>query len=88
MRLKYHFEQMELDDRVIAVPVGDHVSDFRGVIKMNETATRILELLENDTSEEEIVGVLEGEYDSSKEQVRADIHEFVSELRTRGLLEE
>ena len=46
MRLKQTFEVMELDDQVIAVPVGDNASQVHGLFKMNETAAFVFKLLQ------------------------------------------
>ena len=45
MRMKYMLEKMEMDDQVIAVPVGENCEEFHGIIKLNETAERIIDLL-------------------------------------------
>lgn len=87
MKLKYNFETMELDDRVVAVPVGENVSVFRGVIKMNDTAARILDLLKDDTTEKAIIDSLAEEYEAPLEAIANDVHEYISELQAKGFLE-
>ena len=52
MKTKYRFEIMELDDGLVAVPVGAGAEQFQGVLKLNETAKSIIELLENETTED------------------------------------
>lgn len=86
MHLKYAFDTMELDELTIAVPVGENVSQFRGVIKLNETAAYILKLLKNEISEEEIVKALEKEYDVPHELIIEDVKRYISEFEKRGLL--
>ena len=44
---------MNLDDGLVAVPVGEGAQQFQGVLKVNETAMAILKMLENDITEEE-----------------------------------
>lgn len=78
---------MELDDHIVAIPVGKNIADFRGVIKMNETAARILELLKNDISEIEIVESLVEEYEVARELLSEDVHKCILELQDKGLLE-
>lgn len=87
MKLKYLFENVELDDRIVAVPVGANVEDFRGVIKMNETATRIFDLLKDDITEDAIIDALVKEYEAPREVITADVQRCISEVRAKGLLE-
>ena len=47
-----------------------------------------MNLLKEDISEEDIVRLIDMEYDASKEQIAADVHSYLDEFRTRGLLEE
>ena len=87
MKTKFILEVMELDDGMVAVPVGDGASQFHGVLKVNETAVSILKLLEKDTSEEEIVDALLKEYDGDKGQMAKYVHEFVEKLIAEGIVE-
>ena len=88
MKLKVDFEIMELDDETVAIPLGKNAKLFHGVIKMNDTGAYIMNLLKEDISEEDIVRLIDMEYDASKEQIAADVHSYLDEFRTRGLLEE
>ena len=67
MKTKFHFEIMDLDDGLVAVPVGAGAEQFHGVLKLNETAAAILKHLNQDTSEEEIVDLLLKEYSGEKD---------------------
>lgn len=87
LKLKFLFETMELDGQVVAVPIGTNVEEFRGVIKMNETAARILELLKNDISEDDIINKLMNEYDASRELISDDVRKCISEFQSKGILE-
>ncbi len=62
MKLKFTFESMKLEDAIIAVPVGNSAETFRGVIKLNDSAAEIFELLKEETSEEEIITILKERY--------------------------
>lgn len=87
MKAKYSFEIMELDDGLVAVPVGDGAEQFRGVLKVNESAVAILKLLEKETTEEAIVDALMKEYDGEKEAIANFVNEFVETLKTEGVVE-
>lgn len=88
MRSKYTFEKMELDDDIVAVPVGENAAEFHAVLNLNEEAMRILELLQNDTTEKDIVLQLLKEYEGEEAQVQMLVHEFIDQLRQEELLVE
>lgn len=88
MKLKYTFETMELDDRIVAVPVGEHIDEFHGVIKLNEVASFIFNLLKYDIDEADILKAMEEEYEVSREVLIKDIHIYLDEFREKGLLVE
>jgi len=86
MRLKYSFEMMELDDRSIAIPVGNSNNEFNGIIKLDGTAEAIFNLLKNDISEEKIVEALEEEYDAPHELISKDVHRVLQMFTEKELL--
>ena len=87
MKSHYSFEIMELDDEMVAVPVGGETEHFHGVIKVNETAAAILQLLEEDTTEDEIVASLMKEYTGDKDEIAGYVHDFVSKMMSEGIVE-
>lgn len=87
MKAKYDFEFMELDDGLVAVPVGNDANVFHGVLKINETAAAIIKLLANETTEEQIVDAILKEYNGDNEQITAYVHEFIGKLVSEGIVE-
>ena len=87
MKTKYSFEIMELDDGLVAVPVGNGAEQFHGVLKVNETAVAILKLLNEETTEEAIVGALQKEYTGEREQIAGYVHEFIEKMIAEGVVE-
>ena len=88
MKSKYQFERMELDDEIVAVPVGDNVDEFHAILNVNEEAMRILELMKEDTNEQKIVSQLLLEYSGTEEELLPLVHAYIGQLRQEGLLEE
>lgn len=86
MKLKYAFEKMELEDRIVAVPVGEGAQDFRSVIKLNESASEILDLLQNETTEEEMINTLKERYEDDP-MILEYVRESVEYLMDKGVLE-
>ncbi len=86
MRLKYQFETMNLEDQIVAVPVGADVNEFRGVVKLNETSAFIFGLLTKDTTEESIVDAMEKEYDAPRSEIAEGVRKCLGEFEEKGLL--
>ena len=87
MKSKYTFEKMELDGELVAVPVGENAAELHAVLNLNEEAMRIIELLREETTEENIVAQLLKEYAGEKEEIAAYVHQYIEQLTAEGLLE-
>ena len=85
MKLKDHYETMTLRGKVVAVPVGEETT-FSGALKMNKTGAAILELLREETTEEEIVEKLSGQFEVPEDQLREDVRRYLSALREKNLI--
>ena len=88
MKLKLSFETMELDDQIVAVPVGELRESCQGVVVVNETGFLILKLLMKEISEEEIVKKLREQYEVTEERAADDVHRYIEEFRKRDFLTE
>lgn len=88
MKCKYLFEKMELDGQIVAVPVGEGADELHAVLNVNEEAMRILELLREDTTEQEIVSKLLSEYEGTAESIAPLVKAFIEHIRQEGLIEE
>ena len=88
MRLKNHYEIMSVEDQIFAVPVENDEGSFSGMIKLSKTAAAIFELLQNETSEGDIVEKMSIRFDVPQDILAADVHKAVSLLRDKGLLAE
>jgi len=54
--------------------------------QLNEIGALILNLLKQFKTQEEILEILQQEYDISKEDLYIDFHDFLTKLKTYGLL--
>ena len=88
MKSKYTFEKMELDGEIVAVPVGESAEDLHAVLTVNEEAMRILELLQEETTEEALVTQLMKEYEGEKAEIASLVSVYIEQLRKEGLLED
>lgn len=72
----------------ILVPIGELSANFSGVVSLNDMAAVMWNLLENDTTPEALLAAVLAEYDVPAEQAKADIADFLHQLRRLGCLEE
>ena len=87
MKLKYELEIMNVNDEIVAVPVGNNASQFNGMIKLNKESKDILELIkkfDNPTDlHEELCKIYP---DESKNQIGIELCDFLNQLIKEGLL--
>ena len=86
MHIRYAFEMMQLEDEIVAVPVGKDATDFCGVVKLNDTAAFVFNHLKEDTSEEAVLDALEEEYEATREDLKADLSKCLAQFQEKGLL--
>lgn len=70
----------------VAVPVGEAVRKFSGMISLNDSATFLLQLLQTEQTTETLLDAVLKEFEVSKDDARKDISEFLSVMDTLGLL--
>jgi len=87
MKLKYKMTTLEMDNELMAVPIGSD-QDFRGILRMNGTTADILIELEEQTTEDEIIMSLFKKYNASEEEIRESVCMVINQLRECGLLED
>ncbi|MBR2526973.1 MAG: PqqD family protein [Blautia sp.] len=86
MKLKPGFVPQVLGNSQFLVPVGNEA--FSGVIRSNETAAFMIDLLREETTKERIIDAMWEKYDTSREQIAADVEEVLSILRGIQALDE
>lgn len=88
MKLKYDFIINELGDEFVAVPVGDFVVDFNGILKLNQTAATIVEMLKEDISYEDLCYKLSNKYQVSIEEAERNVDKMLDGLKGANLIVE
>ena len=86
MKLKKEFVTHSTDTEHITVTTGN--TEFKGMLRSNETAGFIIEMLKEDTTEEKIVSAMFDEYDAPIEVIAADVHKIIEKLRSIGAIDE
>ena len=86
MKLKYEFENVDVENELYAVPVGTSAKEISGLLVLNHCGSVIIDLLKNDTTEEQMITVLAAKYENTIEEVTLYVHKAVSKLRELNLL--
>ena len=87
MKLKYTFETVNMGDEIILVPVGENASEVHGVIKLNAEGKEIVDVLQNDTTEEFINQMLMGKYSNDPDEIKKYVKDVIGILQKENLLD-
>ncbi len=63
------------------VPIGTAVFDYNGIFMLTESARMLWEGIKSGAEEEDLIRSLLAEYDIDEETARADVNEFLENLR-------
>ena len=67
-------------DEYILVPIADNIADMNSVFTLNETGAFIWEQIDGQKSIEEIIRLLELEYETDHETAVSDVLSFIERL--------
>lgn len=88
MKIKDGFTLRNIAGSDIVVPVGNASKVFNGMITLNDSGAFLWSALQKDTTIDEVVAKLTGEYEVSTEQATADVQKFVAMLKENDLIDE
>lgn len=86
MKLRCKLEGIDMGDEIIAVPVGSGSSEVKGVLRLNNSANTIVQLLTDEISKEQIVSRLVDDYEDDSKSIDIYVQEVLSLLNDAGLL--
>ena len=83
MKLNENFLIHQTDNGEILIPVGEETKRFHGVVKLNETGSEIVHLLENDDLSMDAIldHFYEAYPDEDQELIKQSVTDFVNKLR-------
>ena len=83
MKLNNDFLIHDTGNGEMLIPVGEETKKFHGVIKLNETGSEIVHLLDNnDLTMEQLLDHFYQEYpDANKEEIKESVTAFINKLR-------
>ena len=85
MKLKYSFETVEMDGQIMAVCLKDDGANI--MLRLNETAAFILNLLKNETDTETVVDEILKSYTGNRTEITEYVKKFTDSLIEKGLVE-
>lgn len=88
MKLKNTFESVDMGNEIIMVPVGKSAEQVQGVLKLNAEGLEIMNMLEIDTTEEQMVDALAAKYENERDNLARYVQNVLNILRNAGLIEE
>ena len=86
MKVNQNFILREIAGESMLIPVGAAAAKFNGLITLNETGAFLWERLQQETTEEELVQALLGEYEVSEAVAASAVAAFVKKLEENGFL--
>ncbi|MDO4567886.1 MAG: PqqD family protein [Clostridia bacterium] len=86
MQINGSYTARRIMGELILVPTGESILEFNGLITMNALGEFIWGLLPEADSVDDIVSRVVEEYEVDERTARADVCEFLDELRARGVL--
>ena len=87
MKVNQDYELRNILDEYIVLPKGSEMEDFSGAIILSEVSAFVWSLLQEDTTEEEILSAVTAEYEVTEEQARQDLEKLLKQLDEYGVLE-
>lgn len=89
MKLKYKFVVRKVNDRAVAVAVGEDSANFNGMVKLNPTGEFVFNILNSgDASMKEIVEKIVEKYEVDEKTATEAVEIYIESLRKSGLIEE
>ena len=88
MKIKNGFVLRDISGQAVVVATGEASETFHGMIKLNDTARYIWELMEKETDFDFIVASVTEKYNIDTDKACADVREFVDNMEKEGFLEQ
>lgn len=86
MKLNVNFLTQKIDDTQVMVATGD--TAFNGIVRSNQTAAEIVDLMKEETTRDAVVDKMCAKYDASRDEIAADVDMVIATLRKVGALDE
>lgn len=88
MRVKEGFILHKIGDEYMVVATGEAAQNFNGIVRGNETAAYIFELLQQETTEDAVVEAMCQKYEAERSVIEKDVTKMIQQMREAGFLHE
>ena len=86
MRRNEDYIVRKIAGEVILIPSGGAAARLNGMVSLNELAAFLWEQLKEPRDLEELIRLVTGEYEVSREEAEKDIREFIARLKEEGMV--
>ena len=86
MKINSNFALRSIAGSWVALPLGEAVVDFRGMLTLNESGVILWRRREEGATREELVHALMSEYDVEPDVAEADVDAFIKRLTDAGCI--
>lgn len=76
----------KIGDEYIVVPIASSVADVNSIFSLNEMGAVIWDLIDGKRNLRDIVGEIEGEFETEGQELESDVIEFVHEMTDAKLI--
>lgn len=87
MKIEKEFVLREIAGDYVIIPIGKTVLEFNGMATINEVGVFLWKLLQEETTEDELVEKLLEEYEVDEATAGKDVAEFIDMLVANKVLE-
>ena len=87
MKIKSNFAIRNISGSWVALPLGDAVVDFTGMLTLNESGVMLWRMLEGGCTKEEMTEALLNEYEVTYDEALCDVNAFVEKLAEVGCID-
>ena len=87
MRLKDGFIFRKIAGDNVIVPIGQQIQKFNGLIKINDSAAFLWNLLKEEITQDELIDKLIEEYQIDRDLATSDVENFINILKQNDMIE-
>ena len=87
MKIKEGYVIRKVMGNHVVIATGAQSKDFHGMVKLNDTAAEIWELISKGMTEDEICAAMLESYDVDENQLRTDVKKTLKTLIDQGFVE-
>lgn len=88
MKIKEGFVTRKIADTIVAVPTGEVLNEFQGMINLTNSAKFVWDLLQENTTIDEVADKLSKKYNIDISKAKSDVEKFLNKLREYNIIEE